>query len=194
MPLQIDPNNSKNIEFLEYIVNKIVEAKREGQFKIADITVQQSTKVFPIFEKTQPSDNVDTAVYEAMIDANKEIDQEAHAIYAYLYQMFQGEPGLGPVQRTNENPLTFEIRAVCKDEPKIFRIAEELKRKKPKPTNTKKEDNDTEFLVEPKVYYNSKTGKGFVDGRLFTFRSKSKEFKVFAALYKKINNPIEREK
>ncbi|MDO8530329.1 MAG: hypothetical protein Q7S10_02925 [bacterium] len=190
MPLRIDPDNPKNIEFLEHIVNEIVKAKLEGHFKIADITVQQDTKIFPIFEKTKTSENVDTAAYETMMDTNKEIDQEAQAIYTYLYQTFQGEPGLGSVQRTNENPLTFEIRAVCKDEYKIFRIAEELKRKKPSRPITKRESIEVQEISLPMVEYDNQSGLGYVNGKEFKLKSSQPSYAVFAELYKNIGKVL----
>lgn len=54
-----------------------------------------------------------------------------------------------------------------------------------------------EFAQEPKrvvpqIHYNKQTGVGFVDGAQFKFKDHQPEYRVFAEMYKQVNNTVPR--
>jgi len=58
---------------------------------------------------------------------------------------------------------------------------------------TKKESN-LDIDYSPQINYNCKTGTGHTKLKKFKFKNHQPEFRVFAEMYKNINNPIVREK
>jgi len=151
MPIRIDPNKPKNIKFLEFIIGKIKEKEGFELENAVDIKIQKGITPFPVFEKTKPSENIDTTAYEAMQDANKDYDQEAENIGKYLCETFGKDIEMMSPMRTNENPLTFTMVVVVNNRHGIYKIAEELKRKKPKnkQSKTQKKDKESKLLTKP---------------------------------------------
>lgn len=194
MPIRIDLDNSKNIEFLKFIIEKIKEKDDHSPSFSVEIPVQKGVTPFPVFDKTETSSDPTTAAAEARLDANKEYDQEADHIGRYLKSTFKDDITMMLPLRAIDNSAVLNVLLVINNPHGIYVVAEELKHRKPIAKAKIEATSPPGFSATPTIYYNIKNGKGFTDNRDFTFKSKSKEFKVFAEMYKKINDPVPREK
>jgi len=190
MPLRIDPDKSENIQFLEFIIGKIKEKEGQEMENVVDIKIQKGITAFPVFEKTKPSENIDTATSEAMMDANKKYDQEADYIGRYLYETFGENIIMRSPLRTKEDPLTFDMVTVVNNRYGIYRVAEELKRRKPIKTTIKEKIIEEQNTPLPIVEYDSESGIGHTPRKKFKLKDDQPDYFVFAELYKKVGKAL----
>lgn len=190
MALQIDHNNPKNILFLEFIIQKIKDKEGLELSNVIDIEIQKGITPFPIFEKTKPNENINIAIIEEKMNANKDYDQEAESIGKYLYEIFKESVTMRAPLRTKENPLTFNIVLVITNSYEIWKISEELKRVKLDMHTTEKEMTKSKSTSLPIIEYHCESGLGYMNGKKFKLKNNQPDYFVFMELYKNIGKTV----
>ncbi len=190
MPLRIDPDNSKNIEFLEFVIGKIKAKQDQEMPNFIEILIQKGITIFPVFEKIEPSGDTANAAYERMRDENKKDDQEAEQICKYLLDAFKENIEMRVPLPPVDNPLALVLIIVIKNLHGVYMVAEELRKKEPNKPALKVKGVEAQEISLPIVEYDSESGLGHTNGEKFKLKNNQPDYAVFAELYENIGMTV----
>ena len=188
--IPVDPNSPKTIKFLEFVVEKILEYQPFTIGEPVRVWVSSETDPFPKFKENVFDDDSDKYLSHVITDLDNMNVEKVFGIWEYLLDLLEAGIVAEVPTIKNNNPLAIYIPFIVKNPKKIYEKAKNLNINFYNEVDKHSNKTALNKSHAPQIYYDKKTGRGYINGRLLKFSKKSQGFRVFGALYTNINNPL----
>jgi len=192
MKTHLEPEAPNTINFVKHLVSELLKREPLKHGKTIIIQVGEDSPYFPEFTDNILEGNQDLKPDDVVEERGVLAVHKLMAIREYLEDKFKFHTAVLWPKDINLDPLALDIPLIVIDPNGLYKMAKELEVKSNYKNPESTIDNSEQATILATIYYNTKTGLGYANGKRFRIKNNQPDFRVFNAMWRKIGTPIPR--